>query len=99
MRPFWRASRRTSAGCGGWGWRAPREMNRHLSRKRPMIPKKTLQQRQKELQSLLATPAGRDELAELESRYSAAGGGWRLEGASLVTYILVYERERGLIVL
>ena len=62
-----------------------------------MIPKKTLRQREQELRSLLATPEGRKELQELESRYSAAGGGWRLEGSSLVTYILVYERERGLI--
>jgi hypothetical protein len=62
-----------------------------------MTPKKTLQQREKELRSLLATPAGRDELQKLESRYSAAGGGWRPERSSLVTYILVYERERGLI--
>jgi hypothetical protein len=62
-----------------------------------MIPKKTLQQREKELRSLLATTAGRDELQELESRYSAAGGGWRPEGSSIVTYILVYERECGLI--
>ena len=62
-----------------------------------MTTKKTLQQREKELRSLLATPAGREELQELESRYSAAGGGWRLEGSSLVTYILVYEREKGIL--
>ena len=62
-----------------------------------MTPKKTLQQREKELQSLLATPAGRDELQELGSRYSAAGGKVRPERASVITFILVYERERGLI--
>ncbi len=62
-----------------------------------MTPRKTLPQREKELQSQLATPAGRDELQELASRYSAAGGRVRPERASLVTYILVYERGRGLI--
>jgi hypothetical protein len=46
---------------------------------------------------LLATPAGRDELQQLGSRYSAAGGKVRPERASVITYILVYERERGLI--
>jgi hypothetical protein len=62
-----------------------------------MTPKKTLQQREKELQTLLATPAGRDELRELGSRYVAAGGRVRPEGKSVITYILVCERERGLI--
>ncbi len=62
-----------------------------------MTPTKSLPQREKELQSLLATPAGRDELEELASRYCAAGGSMRPEGASVVTYILVYERGRGLI--
>ena len=62
-----------------------------------MPPKKNLPQRERELQSLLATPEGRDELQELASRYSAASGKVRPEGASIITYILVYERERGLI--
>jgi hypothetical protein len=59
-----------------------------------MAEKKNLRQREKELQGLLATPAGRDELRELASRYDAAGGRVRPERASVVTYILVYERER-----
>ncbi len=63
-----------------------------------MTPTKTLQQREKELQSLIATPAGRDELQQLGSRYSAAGGRVRPERTSVITYILVYEREKGLIV-
>ncbi len=63
-----------------------------------MVPTKSLPQREKELQTLLATPAGRAELQALESRYSAAGGRVRPERASIVTYILVYEREQGLIV-
>ncbi len=62
-----------------------------------MTPKKTLQQREKELQSLLATPAGRDELQQLGARYAAASGRVRPGKASVITYILVYERERGLI--
>jgi len=62
-----------------------------------MTPKKSLPQRERELQSLLATPEGRDELQELVSRYSAASGKVRPEDASIITYILVYERERGLI--
>lgn len=62
-----------------------------------MTAKKTLQQREKELQTLLASPAGRDEIQKLESRYSEAGGRTRPAKASVITYILVYEREHGLI--
>ena len=62
-----------------------------------MTPKKTLSEREKELQALLATPAGREELQELASRYSAAGGKLRPAGTSVVTYILVHERGQGLI--
>jgi hypothetical protein len=62
-----------------------------------MVPKKTLQVREKELQSLMATPAGREELLELGARYSEQGGRLRPERASVITYILVYERQRGLI--
>jgi hypothetical protein len=62
-----------------------------------MTPTKTLPERERELQALLATHAGRAELQELESRYSAACGALRPGGASLITYILVFEREHGLI--
>jgi hypothetical protein len=62
-----------------------------------VTPKKTLPEREKELQSLLATPRGRAELQELESRYAAAGGGRRPGRASIITYLLVFEREHGLI--
>jgi hypothetical protein len=62
-----------------------------------MSPTKTLREREKELQSLLATPAGRAEVQALQSRYIAAGGAFRPATASLITYILVYEREHGLI--
>lgn len=62
-----------------------------------MPAKKTLAEREKELQLLLATPAGRKELQELESRIHDASGKHRPAKASLITYILVYEREQGLI--
>ena len=62
-----------------------------------MNPKKTLLQREAELRAMLATPGGRAALRELESRYAASGGGLRAERSSLLTYLLVYERTRGLI--
>jgi hypothetical protein len=62
-----------------------------------MLQKKTLQQREKELQALLATKAGRKELHDLASRYAAVSGKLRPAGKSAITYILVYEREQGLI--
>ncbi len=63
-----------------------------------MAETKTLEQRQKELQALLADPAGREELHRLEARYQAAAGRLRAANTSLITYLLVHERERGLIV-
>jgi hypothetical protein len=62
-----------------------------------MTPAKNLQERERELQSLLATPAGRQELQELASRYGATSGKLKPAGASAITYILVHEREQGLI--
>jgi hypothetical protein len=62
-----------------------------------MSQKKILPEREKELQSLLATPAGREELQELASRYGEASHRLRPAGTSVVTYILVHEREQGLI--
>jgi hypothetical protein len=64
-----------------------------------MMPQTTtLQQRQAELQALLATPLGREELRQLQARYQASGGRLKPPGTSLITYLLVHERERGLIV-
>jgi hypothetical protein len=69
-----------------------------------MSPKKTLAQRQKELQALLATPAGREELQALGARYHAAGatigqGGIRLlpmeEGKGLP--VLPFQSYYGLL--
>ncbi|HTK74142.1 MAG TPA: hypothetical protein VL371_02730 [Gemmataceae bacterium] len=49
------------------------------------------------MKSLLATPAGRDELDDLESRYADKGASLRVGRTSIITYLLVYERECGLI--
>jgi hypothetical protein len=62
-----------------------------------MQASKSLQERQNELRPLLATRDGRAELEGLAARYHAAGGRVRVEGTPLITYILVHERERGLI--
>lgn len=61
-----------------------------------MAPK-TLHQREKELQSLLADPAGRKTLQDLASKYHAASGRPRAAKASIITYILVHERQCGMI--
>jgi hypothetical protein len=62
-----------------------------------MRPTKTLQQREQELRALLATPAGHEELSELEARYQAASGRLKPGKTSTITYILVHERDQGLI--
>jgi hypothetical protein len=62
-----------------------------------MAVTKTLQQREQELRSLLTTPAGQKELQDLASRYHAASGRLRSAKTSVITYILVHERDRGLI--
>jgi hypothetical protein len=62
-----------------------------------MLQKKTLQQRQQELQSWLATLPGRENLQELASKYAAMSGKLHPAGKSAITYILVYERGHGLI--
>ncbi len=62
-----------------------------------MTAKKTLQEREQELRGLLATPAGREELQALVSRYAASSNKLRPARTSAVTYVLVHEREKGLI--
>ncbi len=60
------------------------------------MPKlKTIQERQNELQVLLATPTGQEELRKLEARYRAAGERPRGSKESVITYIIVYERTHG----
>jgi hypothetical protein len=62
-----------------------------------MSLKKTLPQREKELQALLATSAGKEELQALAARYQETTGRLRATGTSPVTFILVHERVNGLI--
>jgi hypothetical protein len=62
-----------------------------------MSPLKTVQQREKELQSLLVDPEGQKKLRELESKIYAESGKCKPAKASVITYILVHERQRGLI--
>jgi hypothetical protein len=62
-----------------------------------MSSTKSLAERQKELQALLTTPAGRQELNLLASRYQEAGGKLRPAKTSVITYIVVHERSQGLI--
>jgi hypothetical protein len=62
-----------------------------------MTPPKPLHVREAELVALLATPAGRTELEQLASRYAAADGRFRAPRTSVVTYIIVHERQAGLI--
>ena len=62
-----------------------------------MLQKKTLQEREKDLQALLATEAGRKEIQDLASQYAAESGKLRPSGKSAITYILVHEREQGVI--
>lgn len=62
-----------------------------------MSPTKTLPQREKELQDLLLTLPGREELQALEAQYHAESGRLRRAKASVITYILVHERAKGLI--
>ena len=62
-----------------------------------MTEAKTLDERQKQLQGLLATPAGRAELDGLAARYGKASGRLQPPRSSVITYILVHERAQGLI--
>jgi hypothetical protein len=46
----------------------------------------------------MRTPEGRAELEGLAARYQSDGGRPRPERTSIITYILVHEREKGLVV-
>ena len=61
-----------------------------------MAQKKTLPEREKELQAMISTPEGRAELERLASLYQE-GGRPRPPRTSVITYILVHEREKGLL--
>jgi hypothetical protein len=62
-----------------------------------VVVTKTLQEREKELKTLLATQEGRAELEDLARQYAAAGGRIWPTGRSVVTYIIVHERQSGLV--
>jgi hypothetical protein len=62
-----------------------------------MSQTKTLHEREKELQQLLATKDGRAELESLAALYCATSGKAWSEGTSIVTYLIVHERQKGLI--
>ncbi len=62
-----------------------------------MKPPKTLRERERELQHLLATEDGRREIEALAARYFEEGGKVKPPRRSAITYILVHERDRGLI--
>jgi hypothetical protein len=63
-----------------------------------MTAAKTLRERERELKAQLLTPGGVAELEALAATYAEAGGDPRA-GGSVITYILVYERGRGIICL
>jgi hypothetical protein len=58
---------------------------------------KTREEREKELQTLMRTAEGRAVLEELACRYQSDGGRARPERTSVITYVLVHERQMGLI--
>jgi hypothetical protein len=62
-----------------------------------MTDTKTLHQREKELTLLMASLPGRAELHALAARYHATSGRLKPARTSVITYILVHEREQGLI--
>lgn len=68
-----------------------------LQKQTLQLQKQTLQQREKELQSWLTTRPGREELQKLAKSYFTASGESKRIGKSAITYILVYEREQGII--
>jgi hypothetical protein len=62
-----------------------------------MTAKKSRLEREKELQTLLGSLTGKAELEALADRYAASSSRIRPARMSLVTYILVCERERGML--
>lgn len=62
-----------------------------------MNGQKTLSERQAELQALLVTPEGRDRLEVIADGYRYDRGEVRPPRSSVVTYIIVHERQLGLI--
>jgi hypothetical protein len=63
-----------------------------------MTRSRSLHEREKELRALLATPAGREELEATVDRYTKENGKGLSPRASPITFILVHERVKGLII-
>ena len=62
-----------------------------------MKAKKTLAERERELQTLLGNTEGRKQLEDLAARYGRESGRPRPHGTSVITYLLVHERSCGLL--
>jgi hypothetical protein len=73
-------------------------LQRAITKERTMAKTKTRQEREQELQALMSTPEGRAELEALATRYQEGGSSSRPQRTSVITYILVHERQKGLIV-
>ena len=58
---------------------------------------KTLAERERELQALMASPEGPDRLDQIADTYRNDSGRARPPRTSVITYILVHERGRGLV--
>ena len=58
---------------------------------------KTLAERERELQAFMSAPEGPDRLDRIADGYRNDGGRARPPHSSVITYILVHERESGLI--
>jgi hypothetical protein len=63
----------------------------------PMSSLKSLREREKELKALLPSPEGKAQVQQLAARYAANSGQTLPTRTSLITYILVHERQHGLI--
>jgi hypothetical protein len=59
---------------------------------------KTRLEREQELQALMRSAEGREELEALATRYQTEGGRARPGRTSVITYILVHERQLGHVV-
>ena len=62
-----------------------------------VITKPTLREREKELQTLLPTADGLHALNNLAKRYEDESGNKFWPGTSLITFILLHERDHDMI--
>src|ERR1700730_16382947 len=92
-RPLRRAPARSQDRKTPKGTMQPTRTNRtdqvYCRQEKVMLPKKTLHEREQELRSMLATPAGLEKLQQRASRYAAASGKLWRPGTSAITFVLV----------